>query len=260
MIRGRTCFAAVGSVLLVLLVLLLLSAGTMLTWFAQPAASTPAPEAPPSTTRAAAPALGFTPPAVGTYQLEHIQQVPDGAVLDSDGSAHRLRDFTTGKVTLFAFIYTWGTDAKGCPLAYATLVSLRQMIADDPALCGRVRFVSMSFDPENDTPAMMRRYAGSDARATGALPWHFLTTASLAALAPVLDGFGQDASIALPRTAGVRVPVLRHLLKVYLIDASGSVREIYSPAYLHPLMLRNDIQTVLLAGAQHRSAVHVALC
>jgi cytochrome oxidase Cu insertion factor (SCO1/SenC/PrrC family) len=195
------------------------------------------------------PALGFRLPAVGSYQLEHIQVAPDGAVLDSDRSAHRLREFTTGKVTLFAFIYTYCTDAKGCPLAYATLVALRQMIADDPGLCHQVRFVSMSFDPENDTPAMMRRYAGEDARILHPLSWHFLTAPSAAALAPILDGFGQDASVALPHAPGRRVPVLRHLLKVYLLDAAGSVREIYSPAYLHPLILHNDVVTLLHEGA-----------
>lgn len=208
-------------------------------------------------------ALGFTPPAVGTYRLERIQQASDGDVLDSDGSTQRLRAFTTGKVTVFAFIYTYCTDAKGCPLAYATLVTLRQMIATDPTLANRVRFVSMSFDPDNDTPAMMRSYGGSDARATPSLSWHFLTAPSAAALAPILDGFGQDASVALPSASGERVPVLRHLLKVYLIDAGGTVREIYSPAFLHPVVLRNDIQTLLhepapplLAGAARAAIGH----
>lgn len=257
MTRRSKGIAARAPVLWVVLVLLTLSALSilpalaLLAWSGQPASSTRAADAAASPGPAAAYPLGFTPSAAGSYQLEHIQQAPDGAVLDSDGSAHRLQEFTTGKVTLFAFIYTYCTDAKGCPLAYAAMASLRQMIAHDGALCGRVRLVSMSFDPENDTPATMRLYAGSDARATGALPWHFLTTASADALAPILDGFGQDASVAMPRAAGQRIPVLRHLLKVYLIDASGSVREIYSPSYLHPLVLRNDIHTLLLESAQH---------
>ncbi|MDQ2822535.1 MAG: SCO family protein [Pseudomonadota bacterium] len=127
-----------------------------------------APDAAPLPGPAAVYPLGFTPPAAGSYQLEHIQQAPDGAVLNSNGSAHRLQEFTTGKITLFAFIYNYCTDAKSCPLAYAAMVSLRKMIAHDGALCGRVRLVSMSFDPENDTPATMRLYAGSDARPTGA--------------------------------------------------------------------------------------------
>jgi cytochrome oxidase Cu insertion factor (SCO1/SenC/PrrC family) len=69
---------------------------------------------------------GFDPPAAGSYQLERILHVPDGAVLDSDGSMHRLREFTTGKITLFSFIYTYCTDARGCPLAYATLHASRK--------------------------------------------------------------------------------------------------------------------------------------
>jgi protein SCO1/2 len=225
---------------------LIMAGVAALAWTGSGLAPVRAPAAVPEPLNAPLAALGFALPAAGSYQLERILDAPDGAVLDSDGTAHRLREFTTGKITLFAFIYTYCTDAKGCPLAYATLAALRQMMEADAMFCHQVRFVSMSFDPENDTPAVMRSYAGHDARVIHPASWHFLTAPSAAALAPILDGFGQDASVALPRAPGQRVPVLRHLLKVYLIDASGSVREIYSPAYLHPLVLRNDIQTLLL--------------
>ena len=191
-------------------------------------------------------ALGFAPPAPGSYRLEHILQAPDGEVLDSDGSVHRLRDFTTGKITLFSFIYTYCTDAKGCPLAYATLHAVQQQVARHPALRGNVRLVSMSFDPVFDTPAMMRSYGADDAKAGQAPPWHFLTTASGAALAPVLGGFGQDVAVLVPGQPGKRVPVLSHLLKVYLLDREGVVREIYAPAYLHPDVLYNDLLTIAM--------------
>lgn len=190
-------------------------------------------------------APGFVPPPAGSYQLEHILRAPDGAVLDSDGSAHRLREFTTGKITLFSFIYTYCTDARGCPLAYAALHALKEQVERDARLRGRVRLVSMSFDPAFDTPVMMRSYGGADAISTAALPWYFLTTASQGELAPVLRGFGQDVTVASPRAPGTRAPVAGHLLKVYLIDATGTVREIYSTAYLHPAVLHNDILTLL---------------
>jgi protein SCO1/2 len=208
-------------------------------------ASAPSVAAPPARTHGL-PALGFAPPAAGSYRLERILQAPDGAVLDSDGSAHRLRDFTTGRITLFSFIYTYCTDPQGCPLAFATLHALKDMIVADPALRGKVRFVSMSFDPVFDTPAMMRSYGDADALPGNALPWHFLTTASNAQLAPLLAGFGQDVTVITAGQPAQRAPVLAHLLKVYLIDQDGMVREIYSPAYLHPRILRNDIVTLLL--------------
>ena len=194
----------------------------------------------------AVPALGFVPPAPGSYQLYRIMPVPDGPVLESDGSAHALSEFTKGKVTLFSFIYTYCTDARGCPLAYETLHSLKATIESDAGLRDKVRFVSMSFDPRNDTPETMRLYGDDEMRDRRGVRWHFLTARSGKELAPLLDGFGQDVSVAAEQPPGQRVPVLSHLLKVYLIDADGKVREIYSTSFLHPAVLLNDIKTLLL--------------
>ena len=194
----------------------------------------------------AVPKLGFVPPAPGSYQLQRIMSAPDGAVLESDGSVHRLSEFTRGKLTLFSFIYTYCTDAKGCPLAYETLHSLKKSIEQDASLRDQVRFVSMSFDPRNDTPETMRLYGDLEMRDRKGLRWHFLTTPSGKELAPLLDGFGQDVSVALEQPHGQRVPVLSHMLKVFLIDAHGKVREIYSTSYLHPTLLLNDIKTLML--------------
>ena len=195
------------------------------------------------------PKLAFVPPAPGSYRLERIMKAPDGIVLDSDGSLHRLSEFTTGRITLFSFIYTYCTDPKGCPLAYATLHSLKRTIESTPGLHGKVRFVSMSFDPEFDTPVAMRSYGGAEARASNGpkyrLEWRFLTTRHGRELAPLLDGFGQDVSVASSKMPGQRAPVLSHLLKVYLLDAGGEVREIYSTSWLHPAVLLNDIKTLI---------------
>ncbi len=202
----------------------------------------PAAQAAPSSL----PALGFKAPAPGSYKLYPIMTAPDGAVLEADGKPHRLAEFTKGKVTLFSFIYTYCTDAKGCPLAYETLHSLKRTIEADAGLRDKVRFVSMSFDPRNDTPETMRLYGDAEMRDRKGLRWHFLTTRSGKELAPLLDGFGQDVTVATEQPPGARVPVLAHLLKVYLIDSGGKVREIYSTSFLHPTILLNDIKTLLL--------------
>ena len=52
--------------------------------------------------------------------------------------------------------------------------------------------------------------------------------------------------MAARQSPGQRVPTLSHMLKVYLLDPGGSVREIYSPAFLHQQVLENDIRTLLL--------------
>jgi hypothetical protein len=44
--------------------------------------------------------------------------------------------------------------------------------------------------------------------------------------------------------------IASHLLRVYLVDASGAVRNVYGADLLDPELLRNDAATVLGAGAQ----------
>jgi hypothetical protein len=38
---------------------------------------------------------------------------------------------------------------------------------------------------------------------------------------------------------------LSHVLKVFLIDRAGDIREIYTSNFLHPQMVLNDVQTLL---------------
>jgi cytochrome oxidase Cu insertion factor (SCO1/SenC/PrrC family) len=198
------------------------------------------------------PVMDFVPPAAGSYRLNVIQAAPDGRVLAADGRAHRLAEFTRGRITLLSLIYTYCTDPAGCALAYETCVDLRGRVLADPALHDRVRFVSLSFDPLHDTPATMRTYGGRYGRADGPLPWHFLTSRNVRDLQPILEGFGQDIEVAVD-DRGRPTHTISHMLKVFLIDADGQVREIYSTAFLHPEAMLNDLRTLAIeADARSR--------
>jgi hypothetical protein len=60
-----------------------------------------------------------------------------------------------------------------------------------------------------------------------------------------VEGFGQEV------TRSGRE--LSHVLKVFLIDRAGDVREIYSSNFLHPQSVLNDIETLLLEEKELRS-------
>jgi protein SCO1 len=182
------------------------------------------------------PALDFEPPAPGTYTLHRIMAAPDGQVLDVD------------RITLLGFIYTTCIDPDGCPLAYRVFDTLKESIVARPDLRERVRFVTLSFDPARDSPTVMRRYAGSRLREERGLRWYFLTTRSARELLPLVDGFGQDVRYSIDRSNGSVRRELSHVLKVFLIDRAGFVREIYSSTFLHPKTVMNDIETLLLEG------------
>jgi cytochrome c peroxidase len=156
-------------------------------------------------------------------------------VRDEAGRARRLYDFLGDKIVVLSFIYTTCSDANGCPLASYVLRKVQDRALADPALRERVRLVSVSFDPEHDTAAVMAAY-GERLRAPG-FDWPFLTTASLAELQPLLDAYDQwivrDASGA-----------FSHVLRVMLIDRERRVRNIYSVSFLHADVVLNDVRTL----------------
>jgi cytochrome c peroxidase len=137
-------------------------------------------------------------------------------------------------------------------MATAVLHRVGARLAEDPDVRGRVRMVSLSFDPERDTPDVMRRY-GAGFRREG-LDWRFLTTASERDLAPILAAYRQTR-VREVDAAGEKTDRFAHLLRVFLIDGQRRIRQVYSAALLDPDLLMADVRTLLLeaGGAVPRS-------
>lgn len=191
------------------------------------------------------PTMDYVPPPAGSYRLNVIQPAPDGRVVAADGRFHPLSRYTRDRITLLSLIYTYCTEPTGCTLAYETEVELKQRIVADKTLHDRVRFVSLSFDPLNDDYRSMQAYGGRNARADGPLPWFFLATRNVTELRPILEGFDQE--IELERDdLGRPTRTISHMLKLFLIDRDGMVREIYSTAFLLPEAMLNDIKTLVM--------------
>ena len=190
----------------------------------------------------AAPRFDFEPPAPGTYKLPVIKQAADGQVLDSKGRALSLREALAGRITLLSFIYTRCSDANGCPLATAVLHRIEQASRKNAALAANLRLVSLSFDPAHDTPEVMARY--HNPASPEAAEWVDLTTASEAALAPILAGYDVPVQKGVDAT-GQKDQVLGHQLRAYLIDREGRVRNIYGLDFLDPRLLAADVLTLL---------------
>ena len=204
---------------------------------------------------ATAPRMEFTPPRPGTYTLQKIQTITDAVLLDAAARPTRLSEVTTSKITLLTFFYTYCADPLGCPFAFRTLTDVRSRVLRDSALARRVRFVSVSLDPTTDTPDAIGRYRDMVTR-DSALEWDVLTARSVRELLPVLDDFGQDVSVERAAGGAARRTV-HHMLKMFLVDRTGAVREIYTLAFLQPSVILNDIRTVYLEEVgPDRSVTH----
>ncbi|MCC7373373.1 MAG: SCO family protein [Verrucomicrobiales bacterium] len=193
----------------------------------------------------------YPPPAPGTYTLPVIKRAADGALLDVTGQPVRLASLTRGRITLMSFIYTRCANTKACPYATGVLLQIHRASTDDPRLSSHLRLVSMSFDPAIDTPTRMADYANLFSRRAGAAPWHFVTARNQEDLQPVLDAYGQ----AVDRKENPADPTgpLNHTLRVFLVDAAGFIRNIYSSGTLDPRLVLADIQTLMLETSAKQS-------
>jgi cytochrome c peroxidase len=182
----------------------------------------------------------YEPPPAGSYTLPVIARVDDHDLVDSAGAATSLAALKGDRLAVVAFVYTTCAEAAGCPLAEAIMQRLDRRLATDPTVAHQVRLLTISFDPERDTPARMAAVRDLYAPKTD---WAFLTTSSDAQLAPVLEDFGQPVAKLLYED-GTWTGLFRHVLKVFVLDAQNRVRNIYSTGLLNPDLVMNDVRTL----------------
>ena len=106
--------------------------------------------------------------AAARDKLPAIGSAPDFKLTDQDGRQLALKELR-GKVVVVTFIYTSCTDR--CPLLTAKMAGLQSRLG--PAFGPQVFFVSISVDPEHDTPRVLKAYAR--ARHVNTTGWAFLT-------------------------------------------------------------------------------------
>jgi protein SCO1/2 len=153
-------------------------------------------------------------PLTATPHLAVIKPAPDFVLRDVDGRVVRLADLR-GRVALVSFVYT--TCRSACPLLTARLAQLQRQARALP-VADRPLFVSVSVDPEHDTPERLREYAarfGADLAS-----WRFLTDAP-PRVEPVLRAWDEWTR----RRADGEID---HPARVHLLDRAGRIREIYA--------------------------------
>ncbi len=96
-------------------------------------------------------------PAVQFHVPEEGDSVPDFRMLNQSGKTIHLEQFR-GKVVLATFIYTRCPLDDYCPRMSRNFAEIDKRLAADPALYSKTHLLSISFDPKNDTPKVLRDY------------------------------------------------------------------------------------------------------
>jgi protein SCO1/2 len=116
---------------------------------------------------------GKEPPAKsasGVHLPAAGEPVPDFAFTNQDGKRISLAQYH-GKVVLMTFIYTRCPFPDFCPRMSSNFAEIYKQLDSSPAL-SKTQLLSVSFDPEHDTPKVLRDYGFSVAHTHDAVLFH----------------------------------------------------------------------------------------
>jgi protein SCO1/2 len=171
----------------------------------------------------------------GASLLAEGDEVPDAAFVDQ---ADRRRSFAewSGQVTMVTFMYTNCPLPNFCPLMDQNFSTIQRAAAEDAALAGRVRLVSISLDPERDTPAVLTAHAAR--RRADPAVWTFLTGDRV-----TIDRFAARFGVAAMRDAAPAE--ITHNLRTALVGPDRRIVKLYSGSDWTPGTALADLRAAL---------------
>ncbi|HKO44275.1 MAG TPA: SCO family protein [Pyrinomonadaceae bacterium] len=87
-------------------------------------------------------------------------EVPNFRLVNQNGDAIRLHDYK-GKALLLTFIFTRCQDPNQCTLMSGNFANIHQEVEKQPEIRNRTHLLSITFDPEYDTPKVLRSYGSA---------------------------------------------------------------------------------------------------
>ena len=168
--------------------------------------------------------------------LPRVSLAPGFVFTNQDGLRKTSEDFR-GKLTIYNFTYTGCTD--GCPQTTPYMQSLRNALAQSAEQDVKFALVTISIDPEHDTPEILNKYATPFlADQTNNVTWDFLTGDALRTKYVVGGGFNvyyQNITDLAGQSS------IKFDPRYVLVDGWGIIRAEYRNADMDIQLLMRDI-------------------
>ncbi len=159
-------------------------------------------------------------------------------LIDQDKSEVTFPESYSGKVMLVGYVYTHCPDI--CPLITYNMRDIQRALPDSQEFL----LVSISFDPDRDTPEILYDYAENYRLEQS--NWRLLTGSK-----PEVESLLEILEIATVKTPtrftedNTPIYFIDHTDRVTLIDKNGNIRKHYRGSDLNPESVAEDILTLL---------------
>lgn len=181
---------------------------------------------------------GEAAPPVNENFAQIGKEVPDFALVNQDGRKISLKDFR-GRPLAITFIYSRCPLPEYCIKMSTNFSDLANKLGADPAMKNKFHLLSISFDPENDTPEKLRSY-GLGYLGKGAAPdfsvWQ-LAVGTDAEVRNIADFFGLRYE-----TDQNDKTQISHSLRTAVIAPDGKVAKIFAGSQWTPASLLAELE------------------
>jgi protein SCO1 len=180
-------------------------------------------------------------PPVNENFAQPGQEVPKVQLVNQDGKKISFEDFR-GKALAVTFIYARCPLPDYCIRMSTNFSDIANQVKENPKLKDSVRLLSISFDPENDTPEKLRSYGigyfGKDNKPDFQV-WQ-LAVGSDSEVRKVADYFGLRYEVDPNDRA-----TINHSLRTAVIGPEGKLRKILSGNEWTPQELLSELEAAL---------------
>ena len=180
-----------------------------------------------------APLSGEKPAAPATKLLSAGEPVRDADLVDQRGERRSFAEWR-GQVVAVTFVYTRCPLPNFCPLMDKHFAAVQREVQASAELRGHVRLVSVTIDPEHDTPDVLRKHAA--ALSADPAIWTWLTGSR-----DQVDTFASQFGVSIVRDQADPSELV-HNLRTVVIDASGRLRTIRNGNEWQPSQLLAEIR------------------
>jgi protein SCO1 len=169
--------------------------------------------------------------ASGFELLKPGEAVPDAAFVDQDGKKRRFDGFK-GSTVVMTFIYTRCPLPTFCPLMDRHFAAIQKPLHEDAALKS-VHLVTVSFDPQTDTPPVLKKHAKE--LNADLSRWTFLTGDR-----DEVDRFAARFGLSVSRAMNDPKDIT-HNLRTVIIDRDGKLVKSYTGNDWTPAQILDDL-------------------
>lgn len=165
--------------------------------------------------------------------IEPGADVPAATFVDQAGEPRRLADFR-GRTVAVTFIYTRCPVPDFCPLMDRHFAEVQKTLQADADLASRVHLLSVSFDPDVDTPEVLKAHAAR----VGADPalWSYVTGPREG-----IDAFAAAFGVSIMREDDTMEEII-HNLRTAVIAPDGTLAEVFNGNGWQPAQLVASIR------------------